>query len=104
MNDTFLERLRDDPIVRILADANPSFMSYVDADYRYQFCNRAYEEFFGKRREDVIGRTVSELWGRQVAEELLGWLSWVPSSWRIAPQHRRAPRRVVSNILRSNRS
>lgn len=70
MNDTFLERLRDDPIVRILADANPSFMSYVDADYRYQFCNRAYEEFFGKRREDVIGRTVSELWG-QKAEELM---------------------------------
>ncbi len=72
MNDTFLENLRDDPIVRILADANPSFMAYVDADYRYQFCNRAYEEFFGKRREDVIGCTVSELWG-QAAEELLKW-------------------------------
>ena len=41
-----------------------SFPVYVvDAQQRYRYLNRAYELFFGRRAEDMIGRTVDEVFG-----------------------------------------
>ncbi len=44
-------------------DALPVLVSYVDADERYRFCNRAYEQWFGQPRAELIGRTVREVIG-----------------------------------------
>jgi PAS domain S-box-containing protein len=35
----------------------------VDAEERYQFCNRAYEDWFGHDRESVRGLRVQEVLG-----------------------------------------
>ncbi|MFH1595552.1 MAG: PAS domain S-box protein, partial [Pseudomonadota bacterium] len=44
-----------------LLDTIPSPVYYKDAAGRYLGCNRAFEEFWGKRREEVIGKDVYEM-------------------------------------------
>ncbi len=44
-------------------DAVPALLSYVDRDFRYRMCNRVYTDWFGLRREEVIGHTMLEVLG-----------------------------------------
>lgn len=48
---------------RQVADAMPVLMSYIDANERYVFTNRWYEEWFGRRSEEVNGCTLQDLLG-----------------------------------------
>lgn len=36
--------------------------SFIDKNFRYVFVNSAFNKFFGKETEEVIGKTVDELW------------------------------------------
>jgi PAS domain S-box-containing protein len=49
--------------LRLIADSLPVLIAFVGRDMRYRFANRAYEDWFGRTPEDVIGRHVSELAG-----------------------------------------
>jgi PAS domain S-box-containing protein len=53
-------RLREQEL-RLITDALPVYISYVDADQRYQFVNRAYEVWFNRSREEIIGKSVREI-------------------------------------------
>jgi PAS domain S-box-containing protein len=56
--------------LRLITDATPALMSYVDRDRRYRFVNRQYETWFGYRHEELIGRTLAEVLGEAVMERL----------------------------------
>ena len=43
--------------LRLVIDGVPALISYVDVEQRYQFTNRAYEEWFGLVREQVRGQS-----------------------------------------------
>lgn len=49
--------------LRLVTDHVEAFIAYIDAGERYQLVNRAYEDWFGVPREQMIGRTVREVWG-----------------------------------------
>ena len=49
--------------MRLITDALPVLISYLDVDQRYRFTNRAYQDWFGRRPEDLVGRTLLEVWG-----------------------------------------
>ena len=49
-----------------LTDALPVLISQVGRDLRYEFVNRAYEEWFGRTREDLRGRALAEVLGPEV--------------------------------------
>jgi PAS domain S-box-containing protein len=49
--------------LRLIADALPVLISYVDAQHRYRFNNRLYEEWFGLEPEEILGRHVREVLG-----------------------------------------
>lgn len=49
--------------IRLVADAVPVLIGYVDAERRYRFANRRYEEWFGLAPEKIIGRGVTEVLG-----------------------------------------
>ena len=36
--------------------------SFIDKNYRYVFVNTAFNTFFGKETEEVVGKAVSEMW------------------------------------------
>lgn len=44
-----------------LIDTIPGPIFYKDAEYRYMGCNRAFEEYIGYRREQLIGKSVFEI-------------------------------------------
>lgn len=48
-----------------IADNVPALISYVDADERYRFVNRAYLDWFGLKTDDIVGRTMKEVWGEE---------------------------------------
>ncbi|HEU4406292.1 MAG TPA: PAS domain-containing protein [Polyangiaceae bacterium] len=49
--------------LRVITDAVPALVAYVDAGERYRLCNRAYLEWFGRPPEALLGRTVREVLG-----------------------------------------
>jgi PAS domain S-box-containing protein len=51
--------------LRTLTDASPALISYIDRTQHYVFVNRAYEHWFGRPRESIIGLTVEELLGAE---------------------------------------
>ncbi|NGM52532.1 PAS domain-containing protein [Caulobacter sp. 602-2] len=61
---------RRDTFSATMADAVPILIGYVDADRRYRFVNRAYETWFGVRREDIEGRSLLEVMGADAYERV----------------------------------
>ena len=49
--------------LRMITDAVPAFISYVDTEHRFQFVNAKYEEFFEKPRAELIGQHVRNIIG-----------------------------------------
>lgn len=60
--------------LRLILDAVPLLISYVDADLRYRFANRAYAEWFTYPVSDVIGCTVWEVVGEAAFKVVEGYL------------------------------
>ncbi|MDA8141799.1 MAG: PAS domain S-box protein [Desulfobacteraceae bacterium] len=44
-----------------LRDAIPSPIYFKDGSGRYQGCNKAFEQFLGRSRNDIIGKTIHEI-------------------------------------------
>jgi PAS domain S-box-containing protein len=63
------EKLRDNvAFLQNLMDAMPHPVFYKDAEGRYMGCNRAYEQFFGIPRKDVVGKTVYDISPNDLAQ------------------------------------
>ena len=56
--------------MRLIADSLPVFVAYVDNDQRYRFNNEAYEGFLGRPRSEILGQTVSEVFGPKTYAEI----------------------------------
>jgi PAS domain S-box-containing protein len=67
------ERSRSERLLLLTADGVPALISYVDAGERYRFNNLAYENWFGRRREEVYGGAEIRVkdTGRGIAPDLL---------------------------------
>lgn len=49
--------------LRQITDTVPVLISYVGSDITYKFVNKAYEELFLRKREDIIGKPVRKIIG-----------------------------------------
>jgi PAS domain S-box-containing protein len=49
--------------LRLMADALPVLIAYIDADGRYQFNNAGYEKWFGLSRDECKGRHMRDVLG-----------------------------------------
>lgn len=56
--------------LQLVTDAMPALISYIDADHRYRFNNKAYQDWFGYSPEDMLGKRVEEVLGTRVYEQL----------------------------------
>jgi diguanylate cyclase (GGDEF)-like protein/PAS domain S-box-containing protein len=52
--------------LRTITDHLPAFVSYIDAQERYRFNNRTYEDWLRMPTDAVTGRTVREVWGDEI--------------------------------------
>jgi PAS domain S-box-containing protein len=57
---------RSETQLRLITDAMPALISYVDPRHRYVFHNKAYEVWFGLTGEELRGRHIRELLGEAV--------------------------------------
>ncbi|MBD2524691.1 AAA family ATPase [Nostoc sp. FACHB-133] len=46
--------------LRVITDALPVCITYIDADQRYRFANRTYEEWFHRSRGEILGKHICE--------------------------------------------
>jgi PAS domain S-box-containing protein len=49
--------------LRLITDSVPVLIAYIGADERYRFVNAAYEQWCGRLRADIAGKTLSEVLG-----------------------------------------
>lgn len=47
--------------LRLITDALPACICYVDTDRRYRFANRTYEDWYGCSRDKILGKQVREV-------------------------------------------
>ncbi len=102
------EALREsEKTFRNVTDALPARISFVGPTERYRMVNKAYEDWSGKSREEIIGKTVRELIGEPayqrskevIAKALAGesatFENWIP--------YKGGPDRLVEAIFLPNR-
>ena len=54
---------KSEEILRAMADSWPALIAYIDTGLRYRFCNAAYETWYQFPRDQMLGKTVEEVWG-----------------------------------------
>ncbi|HYD50108.1 MAG TPA: PAS domain S-box protein, partial [Terriglobales bacterium] len=81
---------RDEARLRLLTDALPVLISYIDREQRYRFHNRQYEAWFGAAANDMDGKRVREVVGESayaniqphleqaLAGQTVSYEDWVP--------------------------
>src|SRR5882672_4612511 len=59
------ERTASDQLARMIANNIPGRVAYWNRDTRCVFVNMMYCQFFGKAKEEIIGRTMIEIFGEE---------------------------------------
>ncbi len=75
-------RQREDEM-RLITNAVPALISYVDAQQRYRFNNRGYEEWHGISASDIYGKTIKEVVGESVYESIHPYVEAVLSGAQV---------------------
>ena len=57
---------RSEAELRLVADAMPVLIAFIDRDLHYRFANKAYEAWFQRPVSEVIGKRVPEVFGEEV--------------------------------------
>jgi PAS domain S-box-containing protein len=65
--------------MRLITDAIPALISYVDAEQRYRFNNKGYEEWHGISASDIYGTTIREFVGESVYKSIYPYVEAVLS-------------------------
>ncbi|WP_210395047.1 cache domain-containing protein [Motiliproteus sediminis] len=55
---------------RMILDALPAQIAYVGRDFRYRFVNQRYAEMFGFSKDEVVGKTLEEVMGREMLDHI----------------------------------
>jgi PAS domain S-box-containing protein len=64
------ELKRQEMLLRLVIDALPGMVLYIDRDYRYRFANRAYGEWFQRPVSDFEGQEMAEALGETAFERV----------------------------------
>ena len=56
--------------LRAVTDAMPGLISYIDTEYRYQYVNHSYTQWFGLDSENIIQKPLWEVLGQAAFENL----------------------------------
>ncbi|PKO05197.1 MAG: hypothetical protein CVU41_13040 [Chloroflexi bacterium HGW-Chloroflexi-3] len=54
--------------LQLVIDTIPAPVFIIGADFHYQGCNQAFEELYGISRNEIIGKTVHDIWPEDLAD------------------------------------
>ena len=69
--------------LRSITDLVPSRIAYVDREQRYRFVNGRYEGWFGRRREDIVGKHAKDVLGGSLYEKVQPYIQAVLSGTEV---------------------
>jgi PAS domain S-box-containing protein len=75
-------RRREDEM-RLITNAVPVLISYVDAQQCYRFNNKGYEDWFGFSAADIYGKHIQEVLGESVYQALIPYIEAVFSGQQV---------------------
>lgn len=91
---------RSEEQLRLITDALPVLISYIDSQQYYRFNNRAYVEWFGRPRSEIQGRKIQEIIGDEVYERIREYIETALSGQRVdyetSVPHRDGSTRYIS--------
>ena len=83
--------------LRLIADSLPVLIGFIDTELRYRFANRAYEDWFYMRPEELVGRSVLEVFSQADLQlrlpHIQNALAGIPSRMETSWPHRDGTRR-----------
>ena len=68
---------RSEQHLRLITDALPVLIAYIDRQQCYRYINRTYETWYGKSRSHIIGKPMTELWGEINYQKLAPYIKTV---------------------------
>ncbi len=77
------ELAKSEERLRMITNALPVLIAYVDADHRYRFNNDAYKAWFGVSPEEALGRTIREVAGERFYRSVLPYIERALSGERV---------------------
>ncbi|NTV10048.1 MAG: PAS domain-containing protein, partial [Zoogloea sp.] len=75
--------------LRLIMDAIPALIAYVDADERYRFANRPYAEWFGEDKDGIVGRSIAEVFGADAYQQIRGHLEAASAGQQVSYEYSR---------------
>jgi PAS domain S-box-containing protein len=67
----------------LLTDALPVLVAYMDAQVRYRFVNKLYEEWFPRPRSDLVGKRVRDIVGEEAYANVQHWMDAALAGQRV---------------------
>lgn len=61
---------RSEEQLRLITNALPVLISYVDHQQRYQFNNQAYQDWLGQAPADILGHSLQQVWGQDYYQQI----------------------------------
>ncbi|MBP6217328.1 MAG: response regulator [Oligoflexales bacterium] len=78
---SIMKALGDNEVqMRLITNALPMLVSYIDKDSRYSFVNLAYEKWFGKANFEIIGSKVIDVVGAEFFAQTKPFVDQIASS------------------------
>ena len=67
LQKTELAAVRSEQQLKVIMDALPAYLSYLDTDFRYVRVNRTYEEWFKRSANEIVGLSIDDVLGMEAA-------------------------------------
>lgn len=78
---------RSEEQLRLITDALPILIAYIDHQQCYRYNNRTYETWYGKPRSSLLGKTMQELLGKENHQQMLPYIKTALAGKTISFEH-----------------
>ncbi len=65
---------RSEEQLRLITDALPVLIAYVDTQQRYRFNNAAFEAWLGQSPKAIQGKSLQQVWGNALYQSMQPWI------------------------------
>ncbi len=78
---------RSEEQLKLITDALPVLIAYIDKQQRYRYNNRTYEIWYGKPRSSILGRTIKEIVGQENYQKVLPYIKTALAGKAVTFEH-----------------
>ncbi len=88
--------------LRLITDAVPAGIAYIDAGQRYRFANHRIARAFGYTKDEIIGKTTREVLGDKLYDQLIPYMEKGQKGEEVTFEHRQELPDGREALIRTN--